>query len=411
MDTIAGLACAGRRLVARQRKAVELALQAVLQATRHSATQTHAHLRQTLVRGGDQGIGVLQHLPLHHPRVRQASAQTHTLQVHGAFQGQPGGQQTGGETAAGVWKVLPPVGVGHPHHVRAVTQVQRPLPFVLPNPGQAGPPGDLIMRQPVQAQCAVVARLQVARLGVQAQTAPGYQPWRQRGVSVGRDVPVVGHGKAHATAAVDLHRRRQPARLALVTQREAQGRHGQDGHTQKAQHRTAGNAFVDAQVQADAVGAQDPIGLLAIFPGAAGVGRVARAGPGIAQKFDAVGPAPSPQLQKLEPWLQEKAFEALHADFQLGARVNRAVTADHHMALGIGQITRCVVGQPVGLDDQAAPAEFHVAFSHGFQIGLAADAARLQHDGQQPGRLGTRQGLQSGAGLQLRGFGQSARSR
>ena len=61
-------------------------------------------------------------------------------------------------------------------------------------------------------QGALALRLQVAELAVQTQAAPRDDARRQRGVAVGRDVPVVGYRQLDAAAVVGVDRRRQPAR-------------------------------------------------------------------------------------------------------------------------------------------------------------------------------------------------------
>ena len=271
--------------------------------------------------------------------------------------------------------------------------------------------GDLVVRQPVHAQRALGGRLQVAELAVQPGTASCAQARRQRGVAVGRDVPVPGHRQHQAAAVVDVDRRRQPARLARVAQGEAQRRQRQDGRAQEAQHGAFGNAFIGIQVDGHAVGAQHPgrLGAGAAAARATGVAGVDGARAGIAEKVDAVGTATGPQRQELELGLQEKALEALHRDFQPRPAVLGAVAVHAHMAGGAGQVARRVVGQAVGADDQAAAAELDHAFGYRFQVGLAADALCLQHDGQLARSLGARQRHEAGAGFQ--GGGRSGRGR
>ena len=238
-----------------------------------------------------------------------------------------------------------------------------------------------VVRQQPQLDIARVGGLQVAELAVDRRSALRAADDGDGGVAIGRDVPVVGNRRLEAAAAVEAEARRQEAGAALVVERKAQHRRGEDRHAVEAQHRVAGDAGAGLVVGLDAPGLQDPrrVGVVGT---AARVGGVDRDRPLLVEELDQRRLAAGVGAFEAIGRAAKEALEALDPKLQLGPEEDVALAADDDVAGGAREILGLVVGQPVGADHDRAAAELDVADGLGVEVGPAAHLARLQDDRQ-----------------------------
>ena len=232
---------------------------------------------------------------------------------------------------------------------------------------------------PADVGLAGIARLEIAELGVEARAAARALRGREGRIAVGRDVPIVGDRRLEAAAAVEADAGRQKARLALVIERKAQYRRGQDGNAVKAQHRAVGDAFVGLVVDVDAAGLEDP-GRVGVFGGAARIRGVERGRALVVDELDPRRLAAGAGAGEAIGRATKEALEALDLELQLRAEEDIAVAAHDDVAGRLGEIFGLVVVQPVGADDDRAAPELDVAHSLGVDIGATAQFAGTQDD-------------------------------
>ena len=355
-------------------EAVELGLQPDFETEPVALRITRADLRQTFVRRLDAAGRVLQHLPALHARIAGPLAQRATqFDV---------GRQQPRRQAETAWEVLPVVVVGHAQQAHLQVHVQRQAAVVGQVECVARVAGQPVLGQQVQVQLAFVAGFEVAEFGVEPGPALGADGGCQGRVAIRRDVPVVGRGHLQAALGVQVHGGRQPAGLALVVEREAQDRRGQDRYTVEAQHGAFGDAGVGVEVHPHLVGRQQPRRPAGPVAGAAGVGGCGGHGAVLVDEIQPLRSATRAGAAEEVARLQKVALETLQAQLQFRPAVHVAVAQHLDLALRTRQVFGGVVAEPVGADHQAAAAQFDIAFGEGFEVGAAAQLAGLQDDGQ-----------------------------
>ena len=111
----------------------------------------------------------------------------------------------------------------------------------------------------LQHQRAVVIRVQVAVFAAQHQAAAGDHAWRDRGVAVGGDVPVVRQGEIKSVAAFHAECRRQQAGLASSVEREIEIRCPHQRYALELEHAGTGLAHAGQIVESDVAGTDVPV--------------------------------------------------------------------------------------------------------------------------------------------------------
>ena len=256
--------------------------------------------------------------------------------------------------------------------------------------------GELIVWQQMEFDLTAQARLKIAELGVDTQTAPAGHLRRDGRVAVRCNVPVVGHRHLDPALAVQPDIGRQPAGLALIGQRETQARRAQDRYAVKAQHSAFGNAFVAGEIQVQLVSRQKPGRPAGAVGRATRVGRGNRRGALFAQKVDALRCTARTDAVEAIGRVREETFERLHLELQFRTGVDVAIAVDVDVAPRSGEVVRLPVGQTVSADHQAALAELGVALGHDVHIGAGAERAGAQDDWQLARRRTARCRLQRG---------------
>ena len=291
-----------------------------------------------------------------------------------------GRQQARCEAGQRPGKVLPEVVVGRALQRQAVVDLadRRALPAGLVSKVQC--PARTV-RHPVVGQhvglhAAQIARLEIAELGIERRAAPRHDGRGQGRVAVRCDVPVVGYAEFEAALVVELDARWQPAGLALLGQREAERRRGQDRHAIEAQHRALGRALLGRRVEQHAVGAQQPG---RIGRRTAGVGGAVGDAPVLVEEVEAVGLPSCVGAPEVVARRLEVALETVDLQLHLGAAVDVAVARDLDVAGGARQVALLLVLDPVGLQDQGATTELDGTFGQGFQVGPARQTISLDH--------------------------------
>src|SRR5574343_122784 len=212
------------------------------------------------------------------------------------------------------------------------------------------------------------------------------------GIKRATDVMVAGKiavvcGYGHVDA------RGQPARLARAGQREAEHRHGQDGHVEETQHRALGDALVGAEVQAQPVGLEHPVQAgpaLRVHRDRVGAAAaVARAGDVdafLVEEVQARGAAAGLRARELEARRQEVARHALQLELQARAAGHVAAALDLHLALGAQEVARDVVLDALRAQAQRRLAQLHVAFEGQALVEPAFEAVGLEAQGHAAAR-------------------------
>lgn len=383
---------------ARQVEAVVFQLQAALQprlaapgaeAVQHGLVgrrrHAHAELRAALIGRVELGqrISALQRLPVLQPRIGVDDAPGQLLLARHI---QVAGQQARRLALDAARHVLPVVVVGHALAAQPVAPVCE-IAVVVELETPARMAEHAVTGQQVDIDAAGVTGLQVTELAVQAHASLGHDEGRERRIPLRRDVPVVGHAKLEAAAVVQEDIGRQPARLALRAEREAQGRRRQDGHAQEAQHRAIGLALVGGQVHAQPPGRDLPVGLLVLHRRAARVGALGGAQVLAIDEVDDLGLARTAGRAEEEARRQELAFEAAHIQPQRRAREDIAPVADVDVAIGLGQVLDDAVVQRIGTQQQLAIAQLDTARPFRLLVGLSRQLAGADDQGRLVARL------------------------
>ena len=290
-------------------------------------------------------------------------------------------QQPIGERSDLAREVLPVVVVRYPNRIERVVQVAVLTRAVVRQVGQpAIAPGHSVVGQAVELDAASIAALEIAELGQQRGATPRQDGGRDGRVAVGRNVPVVRHSHFQTALGVQVDRRRQPARLAVVGERKAHHRKAEDRHAEETQHRPFGDAFVGLEVDAHTVGREQPVGIARAIARAAGVGGVHRRRARRVDELEALRSTARAGAPQRELRLQKEALEALQLQLQFRAPVVVAVAADAHVAFGVGTVLRAVVGDSIGTDHRAGAAELHLAFGHRIEVGPRLQTIGPHHD-------------------------------
>ena len=364
---------------------VELGLEGQVQARADLRRIARADLRHPFVGRDDQAVGVLQHLPALRACIgRPVARRTGELQV--------GGEQAWCQALHAAREVLPVVVVRNALRRQRQAGVAPQARFVREAERITRPAGEAVVRQQAEPGHAVECRLEVAELAVGADTALDADHRRDGRVAVRCDVPVVRLRDLQTALAVHADAGRQPARFALVGERKAQHRRGQDRHAVEAQHGLLGDAFVGIEVQAHLAGAEQPGRPARPVGRATAVGRGRRHRALAVDEVDALGMPARTGAGEEVVRAQEVALETLHLELHLRAAEQVAIAVHADVATRQGQVFGLVIAQQVGADRHAAALEFDIAFGHRLQIGAASQLTRLQDDGRHLGGRGRRGG-------------------
>ena len=170
-----------------------------------------------------------------------------------------------------------------------------------------------------------------------------------------------------------------------------------------------GHAGIGGAVQFDALGLQHPVGgpAIAVIALAGGVGGLVDGRALAAEKLDALGIAMALGIEKLVGRFGEVALKGIDLQFELGTLVNIAAPVDVDVALGGDGVVGQGVLRLVGADDGVAPAQLHMAFQAGADVGLALKVIGLHIGGQLATGFWGECFLQPGAGFEL-GRGQGS---
>jgi len=121
----------------------------------------------------------------------------------------------------------------------------------------------------------------------------------------------------------------------------------------------------------------------------------------VVHEIGPVGLAVGAVFQKLVPGLGKKALERVHLELQHRAFIDVARPVDAHVAGGVDQIVRLVIGSPVGLQHHVALAHHGVAVDHRVQVRPAQDVVAAEKRGHLLAHGQRNLLLQQGAGLEL----------
>ncbi len=373
------------------RELVQLGLEVRREAARQCLAGAHADLRQALVGHVHQVArrASLQRLPGLQADIGipvTACGEVREL----ALQQGVGRQQTARQARQCARKVLPVVVVGDAKAAHLQIPLRSDALRVFEVQRIARAVRLAIVRQQTDADLAVEAGFQIAKLAVHSGPATGAHDRCDRGVAVRRDVPVVRHGSDKAAAAVERHDRRQPARFAGVAEREADARPAQDRHTEKAQHGALGNALVGVEVQMHAIRAQQPGRVARAVGRAARVRRHRRHRAVGVQDVDALRGSRRAGAADLEVRADDEALETREPKLRLGAGEHIALVRDAHVADGARDVVLGVVVELVGVHPHIGAPQFGIADGLHIQVGPAAQFVRAHEHRPVVGTLADR---------------------
>ena len=126
-----------------------------------------------------------------------------------------------------------------------------------------------------------------------------------------------------------------------------------------------------------------------------------------AEELYVLGIAMALGIEKLVGRFGEVALKGIDLQFELGTLVNIAAPVDVDVALGGDGVVGQGVLRLIGADDGVAPAQLHMAFQAGADVGLAFKVVGLHIGGQLATGFWGECFLQPGAGFEL-GRGQGS---
>ena len=198
-----------------------------------------------------QGLEALHHRRGRPPVARAVTQDRLAQQISLRGHGQPGAE---------IFEVFI---VRHAVQVQRAAQTVAEILLVADRAGcPVGLAGHTVAAQPFERGFAAHGVGQIAILSAQLQTTTTDITRHQRGVVVGRDVPIVGHGQFHAALVGGAKSRRQKARLALRHQREFHPRHIEDRGVLEHHRAVTCHADFAVVVQIQLAGLDVPVGIL-----------------------------------------------------------------------------------------------------------------------------------------------------
>ena len=226
----------------------------------------------------------------------------------------------------------------------------------------------LVRGHEVGAHPARIGIFKVAKLRAQIETAFGHQRGAKGGVPIRGNIPVIRNRDLRAVDVAKPQGGRQKPRLATIAQREAQVRHWQDGHPLEAKHRAFGLTNVFFVVQVQGGGPQNPVGQPARASKALAGGEcgVVDDHPFVVNEVHTISFTMPVILKKVVARLVEETFKRFNFELYQGPLKHIACAIDAHVAARFGQVIGLVVLQPVSTNHRVTPAQYGIAFQHGF---------------------------------------------